>query len=94
MKRYFGFDENLNLKKDKEIKENKNNKKNNFDFFSIAKLSSIGYYLVVPIFFGISFGSLLDFLLKTKKNFFTIGFLIGLLGVFYNFKKIYTDLKN
>ncbi|MCX7956106.1 MAG: AtpZ/AtpI family protein [Patescibacteria group bacterium] len=93
MRRYFSFDENLNLKKDKEISENKNNKKNNIDFFSLAKFSNIGYYLVVPIFLGLFLGFFLDFLLKTKKIFFTIGLLIGLIGTFYNFKKIYNQFK-
>lgn len=94
MKRYFSFDSNLNLVKEKEIFEKKTNKnKSKINYFTLAKLSSIGYYLIVPLILGIFFGLFFDYLLKTKKIFFTIGFLSGILGVFYNLKKIYTDLK-
>ncbi|GAB4219460.1 MAG: hypothetical protein Fur009_5740 [Candidatus Microgenomates bacterium] len=93
MKRFYSFDKNLNLKLEKkdEIFFKKNQKN---DFLSLAKYSSLGYYLIVPILLGIFFGFLFDFLLKTKKIFFIIGFLSGILGTFYNLKKIYLDVKN
>lgn len=90
-KRYFSFDENLNLKQELIIEKKEKNKKINY--FALAKFSSLGYYLIVPLFLGIFFGFLIDNLLKTKKIFFIIGFLSGILGTFYNLKKIYTDLK-
>lgn len=94
MKRYFGFDSNLNLIKEKEIFEKKISKnKSKINYFALAKLSSLGYYLIAPLFFGVFLGLSCDYLLKTKKIFFTIGFLSGILGVFYNLKKIYTDFK-
>lgn len=93
MRKYYRFDENLNLKFEKKedlfIKKKAKN-----DFLSLAKYSSLGYYLIVPILLGIFIGFLFDFLLKTKKTFFIIGFLSGILGTFYNLKKIYFDVKN
>lgn len=94
MKRYFSFDSNLNLIKEKEIFEKKISKnKSKINYFALAKLSSFGYYLIAPLFFSFFLGLFFDYLLKTKKIFFTIGFLIGIIGIFYNFKKIYTDFK-
>ncbi|MGB9883339.1 MAG: AtpZ/AtpI family protein [Microgenomates group bacterium] len=91
-KRYFAFDKNLNLKQENINEEKKYPK--NINYFALAKFSSFGYYLIVPIILGIFIGFLLDNLLKTKKIFFIMGFLIGIFGTFYNLKKIYTEIKN
>ncbi len=92
-KRYFVFDTNLSLKQEKIDKEEKKSLKNT-NYLALAKFSSFGYYLIVPIILGILFGFLLDNLLKTNRIFFIIGFLTGIFGTFYNLKKIYIEIKN
>jgi F0F1-type ATP synthase assembly protein I len=89
---YYTFSNNLELKKTDELIKKPVEKKS-IDLFSLAKYSSFGYYLIVPIFLGIFFGFYLDNLLKTKKIFFIIGFLLGIFGSFYNLKKIYQSFK-
>lgn len=93
MKKFYSFDNNLNLKLEKKV-ENNIKKKYQINFFAIAKYSSFGYYLIIPIILGISLGFFFDFLLKTKKIFFIMGFLIGIISTFYNLRKIYKDIKN
>ena len=89
---YYIFNNDLSLKKTDNL-EKKEVKKEQIDFFSVAKYSSLGYYLIIPIFLGIIFGFFLDNLLKTKKIFFIIGFLLGIFASFYNLKKIYQSFK-
>jgi len=94
MKRFYFFDKKLNLKEDKNQLEPSLLRKNNeYNIILLAKYSSFGYYLIVPIFLGILVGFYLDSYLKTKKIFFIIGFLLGIFASFYNLKKIYQSFK-
>lgn len=88
---YYTFNNNLELKKIDNLEKKEREKK--VDFFSLAKYSSLGYYLIIPIFLGIFFGFFFDNLLKTKKIFLIIGFSLGIFASFYNLKKIYQSFK-
>ncbi len=85
---YFEIDKNGNLKKGIPhlLKKNKPNKD-----FGIAKYMNMGYYLIIPIVFGIFFGLFLDKKFQTNKIFFSIFFPLGVFASFYNLYKIYID---
>lgn len=88
MKKYYTFDKNLNLKESNiSYPMNVKKKVNNY---LIAKYINIGYYLIIPLIFGIFGGFFLDKILK-KKIFFIICFSFGVIGIFYNLIKIYLD---
>lgn len=94
MKKYFQIDDNFDLIEKKELSKKKLIiDKNKINYFLIANFSTFGYYLITPLLIGIFLGIFFDLLLKTKKIFFTIGFLIGIIGIIYNFKKIYISIK-
>lgn len=89
MKKYYSFDKNLNLKESHFLHLTGVKKK--VDNYLIAKYINIGYYLIIPLIFGILGGFFLDKILKTEKIFFIICFSFGIIGTFYNLIKIYLD---
>lgn len=89
MKKYYTFDENLDLKESHFSHPTGVKKK--VDNYLIAKYINIGYYLIIPLIFGILGGFFLDKILKTEKIFFIIFFSFGIIGTFYNLIKIYLD---
>ncbi|MDO9028212.1 MAG: AtpZ/AtpI family protein [Candidatus Roizmanbacteria bacterium] len=90
-KKYFLIDQDLELKAKENFLILKNSKNKIKEKFGLAKYLNIGYYLIIPILFGIFFGLFLDNRLKTKKTFLIMFFLIGIFASFYNLYKIYID---
>ncbi len=90
-KKYFLIDKNLKLKSKESLFSLKKSNIKIKEKFGIAKYLNIGYYLLIPILFGMFVGSFLDNQLKTNKMFFLIFFSVGIFSSFYNLYKIYID---
>ncbi len=85
MKKYFIFNENLNIQKVNPEIIYKKKEKNSI--LPLAKYLNIGYYLIIPLIGGSIFG----FLIKKPL----IGILIGSIFTFYNLiKLVKTNARN
>lgn len=78
MKKYFIFDENLNIKEVKSDNFFRKNKQSSI--LPLAKYINIGYYLIIPLIGGSIFG----FLIKKPL----LGILLGTIFTFYNLIKL------
>ena len=61
------------------------------DYATLAKYSSIGYYLVTPLLLGVAGGIGLDNLLHTKPLFTVCLIFLGTVVTFYNLYKLVNE---
>lgn len=86
-KNFYNLRNNFSLEKGQE-----NIKKNMVDLkqesFALAKYSSLGYYLVIPLLGGVFLGLFIDKTLHIKPFGIVCGILIGTIATFYNLIKL------
>ena len=63
------------------------------DKIAIAKSLNIGYYLIIPILFGVFFGFWLDKHFNTKPIFLLLFLSFGILSTFYNLCQLVKKIK-
>src|SRR3989344_2566549 len=77
---------------DKDLKIKEVGEKDNFnkkirtvdDKILVARSINLGYYLIIPLLFGLFFGYWLDNLFSSKPIFLLIFFSLGVVASFYN----------
>ncbi len=75
----------------KKIKDFVVNKQKKKDINWVVKYMNVGYYLAVPLLFGVFLGSFLDSKFKTKPVITLVLIVLGMIAAFYNLYKIIKD---